>query len=355
MGQVGKLLVFGYLLFVILLMIYLVSSLWMVNPATESFPKHTFNEDEQPKDGTPIIKDLYPHSIEMGGNRSNVVLFGYNFSSKSTVQFNDMNRVFQVESPNELLVSLSASDFVTPGAVAITVTNGSQRSNPVDFEVRPAGDATVQWQLLGQRHITLELRLILLVLFTGVLASCVYGLKSFGDYAGEQQLQSNWYWFYMAKPFIGAGMAFVFYLVVRAGFLAGTTADIKAVNPFGFVAIAALVGLYSDKALQKLGDVFDTLFKTEDTRSEKLKPPKIVTTSLPAAHKDADYPAYRLEATGGKPPYHWTSENLPVGLTLTADGSLGGKPSTSGIVKFKIQVTDSAPATDEKEFELTIT
>ena len=48
---------------------------------------------------------------------------------------------------------------------------------------------------------------------------------------------------------------------IRAGFLANTNTDAKAINPFGFVAVAALVGMFSDKAILKLGDVFNALFQ----------------------------------------------------------------------------------------------
>jgi hypothetical protein len=41
------------------------------------------------------------------------------------------------------------------------------------------------------------------------------------------------------------------------------------VNPFGVIAIGALVGMFADKAAQKLAEVFDTLFKADDTRKTR--------------------------------------------------------------------------------------
>ena len=49
------------------------------------------------------------------------------------------------------------------------------------------------------------------------------------------------------------------YLVVRGGFFVGTAAGL---NPFGFVAMAALVGLFSKQATSKLDELFSTLFRT---------------------------------------------------------------------------------------------
>jgi hypothetical protein len=47
-------------------------------------------------------------------------------------------------------------------------------------------------------------------------------------------------------------------------------------------------------------------------------------------------------ATGGKPPYTWTAQNLPAGVSLNAtSGALGGTPSQPGNYSFTLQVSDS--------------
>ena len=70
-------------------------------------------------------------------------------------------------------------------------------------------------------------------------------------------------------------MALVFYSLLRGGFLAGTPADARIVNPFGVIAVGALVGMFADKAAQKLAEIFETLFKSADPRSDKLNAPVI--------------------------------------------------------------------------------
>lgn len=57
--------------------------------------------------------------------------------------------------------------------------------------------------------------------------------------------------------------------------MAGTPADAKAVNQFGVIAIGALVGMFADKASDKLAEIFDTLFKGADNRGGKLAAPII--------------------------------------------------------------------------------
>jgi hypothetical protein len=200
------------------------------------------------------------------------------------------------------------------------------------------------------------LRLILLVLSVGGFAASIAGMKSFADYVGEDRLSSKWYWFYYAEPFVGAGLAFVFYLVMRGGLMTGTNADIKAVNPFGFAAIAALVGMFSDAAFRKLNEVFDTLFQARDTRSDKLMDFAIATPpALPPAIIGTAY-RFGLQARGGKTPCTWTAvSGLPAWMTLSAQGELGGTPTgPASAAKFTIQVKDAAGATATQEFTLTV-
>jgi len=213
------------------------------------------------------------------------------------------------------------------------------------------------WRIWGADHpITLEVRLMLLVMAIGGFAACISGMKSFGDYVGEDKLSSNWYWFYYAEPLVGAGLAFVFYLVLRGGLLAGTNADIKAVNPYGFGAIAALVGMFSDAAFRKLNEVFDTLFQAKDTRSEKLM--DFAITTVPALPSATSGTAYKLtlHAKGGKVPYTWSAvSGMPSWIALSSQGDLGGTPTAAAAAtKFTVQVKDASGATATQELTLTV-
>ena len=224
-------------------------------------------------------------------------------------------------------------------------------------QMTPASDLKTTWKVWGAEYsITPELRLILLVLFVGGFAACISGMKSFADYVGEDKLSSNWYWFYYAEPLVGAGLAFVFYLVMRGGLMTGTNADIRAVNPFGVTAVAALVGMFSDAAFRKLNEVFDTLFQAKDTRSEKLTDFAITTPpALPPAVSGTAY-KFVLQAKGGKAPYTWAAvSGLPSWMTLSARGELGGTPAAPNpAAKFTIQVKDAAGETALQELTVTV-
>ena len=51
------------------------------------------------------------------------------------------------------------------------------------------------------------------------------------------------------------------------------TAETKALSPFGIAGLSGLVGMFSKQAIDKLREVFETLFKTteDDKRKDKLK------------------------------------------------------------------------------------
>lgn len=49
----------------------------------------------------------------------------------------------------------------------------------------------------------------------------------------------------------------------------GSNAKASELNPFGLVSVAAMVGMFSKPATIKLGEVFDTLFKSEKAKESK--------------------------------------------------------------------------------------
>lgn len=370
-NQMGKVLFLVYFTLLACITVYLTCTLWMAAP--KDVPPLSTSADPRCDDEAghpPEMTRLDPATVAIGENNSNIALFGCNLTPDPKVKFNGQERVAHRVDDHELIVQLQTSDFATPGNTLVSVERAVPKdkdkdedpsgktlaSNILVLSIRPASDLRASWRVWGVEHsITLELRLILLVLAVGGFAACIAGMKSFADYVGEDRLSSKWYWFYYAEPFVGAGMAFVFYLVMRGGLMTGTNADIKAVNPYGFAAVAALVGMFSDAAFRKLNEVFDTLFQARDTRSDKLTDFAITTPpALPPAVSGTAY-KFDLQAQGGKPPYTWSAvSGLPAWMTLSARGELGGTPlDAASAVKFTIQVKDAAGATAVQEFTLT--
>jgi hypothetical protein len=77
-------------------------------------------------------------------------------------------------------------------------------------------------------------------------------------------------------------------------------------------------------------------------------PLSITTTSIPNPRQGTAY-SQTLAAAGGTPPYLWSIATgvFPPGLTLTADGTLAGSPTTLGTFPFTVQVTDTTAPTPE--------
>lgn len=80
------------------------------------------------------------------------------------------------------------------------------------------------------------------------------------------------------------------------------------------------------------------------------------TSPLPAGVVGTTY-STTMSATGGTQPYFWSviSGAMPGGLTLNANGTITGTPTTSGVFTPTIQVTDSLGASTSGVFSLTVT
>jgi uncharacterized membrane protein len=116
--------------------------------------------------------------------------------------------------------------------------------------------------------------LFLLVILAGALGSAAHGATSFASYIGNSKFNPAWAWWYVLRPFIGIVIAVIIYFVLRAGFLTMGGEENK-ISPYGVVAFAALAGMFSKNATDKLSELFDTLFKTksgggDDKRADKL-------------------------------------------------------------------------------------
>jgi hypothetical protein len=112
---------------------------------------------------------------------------------------------------------------------------------------------------------SIDERFLLLVIVAGALGSYIHAGTSYADFVGNRKFTPSWTWWYILRPFIGTGLALVVYFAIRGGFLLLAN-DVAAekVNPYGIAAIAALVGMFSKQATDKLNEVFSTLFRPKE-------------------------------------------------------------------------------------------
>lgn len=208
-------------------------------------------------------------------------------------------------------------------------------------------------------NITYDQRLLLMVFFLGALGSYIHTVTSFADYVGNRRLVRSWVWWYVLRPFAGAATAAAFYFAVRAGFMAPSSTG-GDVNRFGIAAIAILVGMFSMKATDKLGEVFDVLFKTQEKRKDALenaapvlqalKPDraKVQSTELKVTLEGSNFSSKAVVLVNGTPrtPHTATATALDVLLTAAEVGQPG---------KIKLAVKNPTPAnavSEEREFTI---
>jgi hypothetical protein len=127
--------------------------------------------------------------------------------------------------------------------------------------------------------VTTETSLMLLVVVAGALGSYVHAATSFASYVGNGSFKFSWFWWYLLRIPIGVGLALLFYFALRAGLVNATGTGFE-VGPFGVAALGGLAGLFSKQAVDKLQEVFDTVFRVQrgygdSARADKLVKPMI--------------------------------------------------------------------------------
>ena len=340
----------SYLLAVTVLSGYMISSLWSPERRgnTGTFPAPNCTEIKTPK-----LTNVYPFPIS-ASTATDIWLVGCNFPSTTVVKVNGVEHQPLLVEPNRIRVALAASEVSDAGSMVVSLLNGTTELGTGAVNVT----APIQeWRVFGMnpRPIAPEVRLLLLVLFTGMFGSSVYSLKSLGDYRGDNRLFSSWSIFYLIQPVTGMGIAFLLYVVIRGGFLSASGGDTSVVNQFGICAIAGLAGAFSDVALLKLREVFLTIFKPQDDRGGKIGL-KITTTALTPGSVGEFY-NQSLQATGGTRPLKWSvTPTLPSPLSLdSATGTITGTPIKAFPKdNFTFTVTDSASPAASISVELSL-
>jgi hypothetical protein len=113
-----------------------------------------------------------------------------------------------------------------------------------------------------------EVTYLLIVSFAAVLGSFVHTIGSMAYYKSQNNLRENYLLWYFSRPFVGAGLALAIYFAVRGGLLSlGTSAT--DLNVYGIAGVAAIIGMFSDRAADKLRDVADALLKAMKPKKDE--------------------------------------------------------------------------------------
>ncbi|HZI87445.1 MAG TPA: IPT/TIG domain-containing protein, partial [Pyrinomonadaceae bacterium] len=183
-----------------------------------------------------------------------------------------------------------------------------------------------------------ETDLFSLVVFAGALGGALHGLRSLYWYVGLRNLLKSWTLMYVLLPFTGATIAVIFYAVISAGFLPVQASKNISVAT---IAIAALVGLFSQQAAVKLKDIADAFFTKpapgppSESKPQGSVPPGGSPELKPGPPKPAISPASGPAGT----PVKITNTGMKSVKSIT----FGGVPGTDFAIAADGTITVSAP------------
>ena len=155
----------------------------------------------------------------------------------------------------------------------------SKEAEAADNSVKT--EAVKAVQAIRKSKVT-ESVILKMVILLGALGGSLHFTGSFVKYIGNRQLKRSWLLYYLATPLTGAGLSSIVYLLLRVGLInpsgnASEGSGIANLNVIAIYSFAALTGLFSKTALEKLAEVFRTLFKTGEAPTKdpigKGKPP----------------------------------------------------------------------------------
>lgn len=109
--------------------------------------------------------------------------------------------------------------------------------------------------------------LLIIALVAGIAGSFIHAAQSLASYIGNRQFVISWAAWYILRPWVGGLLGFTIYFALRAGLISGS----GNINPYGVIAIGLLGGWFSKTTTDKLQEVFETLFKTNEDEKRKHK------------------------------------------------------------------------------------
>jgi hypothetical protein len=201
----------------------------------------------------------------------------------------------------------------------------------------PAVSKTVRFGLSIDWTLEQSQGLLLLSVIAGLMGGLMYSMARYARLRASGRFHGKDASFYWTRSVIGAGLGLVVYAATRGGVLVlgGGDDNSDQPNPYAVFAIAAVTGLFTDKALNKLRQFAGDHFSTADGEND---PALCAITSVVPARLAAGAQGAPLTLLLSSPP--------PDGTTVAVDkvattASPGAQPT-----QLVISVTTTSEATE---------
>jgi hypothetical protein len=135
----------------------------------------------------------------------------------------------------------------------------------------PVKNPATGWSIttmILELNLSYHLRMLLLVLLAGGLGSYIHVATSFSYHIAKRDFEPHWYWWYWMRIPIGATLALVTIMIIEGGLFMVPAVTNNAI-PITTIGIAALIGLFSHHAVEKLHDIFDVVFNPRNKKNDK--------------------------------------------------------------------------------------
>ena len=110
-------------------------------------------------------------------------------------------------------------------------------------------------------------------MFGAGIGSAVATMLAYLEHASEKKdFEVAYAPWYIARPLMGMLLGLIFYFLLQDGLLAVVVHESSSANlsEVGLAGVGALVGLFSKEAIEKLRELFNTLFSTQKSLEESL-------------------------------------------------------------------------------------
>lgn len=153
----------------------------------------------------------------------------------------------------------SPTPSATPTATVTPLPNASVNTTPTPqatVDTTPSPSPTPSSITSSTSNCPLSSKQLLwLVILAGALGSTVHAIRSLYWYVGNREFKFSWIPMYIMLPVNGATIAVAFHLIILGGFVSNMEQSWSAL-----IAIAAMVGLFSQQAALKMKDIANAIF-----------------------------------------------------------------------------------------------